>query len=161
LLGAENVKFSTKDFEAYTERYGEEYGEPVKRNTLTFSREGGESITINGTGDKYSKFNGDIITLKIEDPQDDLTTEYILCDKHSSYKRIVSSSDGTSDSIEIWSNTINNNSSADVTFVGRELGADFSPVRYVNTLQSSLGADLGNLKLYNYYGPESQSGIPE
>lgn len=157
LLGAKNVKFSTEDLEAYTEQYGES----TKRNTLTFSREGGESITIIGTGDKYSKFNGDIITLKIEDPQDGLTTEYILSEKHSSYQRTVTFSDGTSDSIEIWSNSLNNNSSANVTFVGRELGADFSPVRYVNTLQSSLGTDLDILKLYNYYGSESQSGTPE
>jgi hypothetical protein len=158
LLGAENLKFSAEDLESN--------GEPIRRGVLTFSREGGESITILGTADEYDNFNGDAIALTIEGPQDGLTDPYVLTYvlTDSSYGERSTLPDGSFRYVDIRSDSPYNNSnySANVTFIdGEEPGPDFNPGLLVNTLQSRLGTDLDNLKLYDYRGPEAQSGIPE
>ncbi len=158
LLGAENLKFSAEDFESN--------GEPMRRGTLTFSREGGETVTIVGTADEYDQFDGDVIALTIKGPQDGLTdpyvSGYVLTD--SSFREAFTATDGSFRYVDIDSDSpYNNNSySAHVAFIdGEGPGPDFDPELLVNTLQGRLGIELDTLKLYDYHGPESQSGTPE
>ena len=157
LLGVENLKFSAEDFESH--------GRPMRRGTLTFSREGGEVVTIVGTANDYDQFDGNVITLIIKGPQDGLTDpfvkRYVLTD--SSYSEAFTATDGSSTLVDIDSDSpYNNNSySAHVAFIdGEGPGPDFDPELLVNTLQGRLGIELATLKLYDYRGPESQSGTP-